>query len=62
MPLMDECSKSREELIEEVQAMRRELALLKSRPQSALGAGDSVPAWPQSLVDEMDQFVEAVRS
>ncbi len=55
MPLMDECSKTREELIEDLHALRRELALLKSLHLPA--ASDSASQWPLSLVDEMDQFV-----
>jgi PAS domain-containing protein len=54
---MDECSKTREDLIEELQGLRREVALLKSTPRTAPAVSDPPSEWPASLVDEMDQFV-----
>ena len=57
MPLADECSKTREELIEELHQLRREVALLKSAHSDSAGSAGPVPEWPDRLVDEMDQCV-----
>ena len=57
MPLADECSKTREELIEELHQLRREVALLKSAQPPSVGFRGSVPEWPDRLVDKMDQSV-----
>ncbi|MCA9072753.1 MAG: PAS domain-containing sensor histidine kinase, partial [Planctomycetaceae bacterium] len=57
MPMIDECSKTREELIEELHRLRREVALLKSTRPSPSDSSDQQPDWPISLIDQMDQMV-----
>src|SRR5688500_2748825 len=57
MPIMDECSKTREELLEELHSLRRELTLLKSLHHHAPGMSDCLSQLLLTLVDEMDQFV-----
>lgn len=57
MPIIDECSKTREELIEELHRLRREVALLKSTRPAPPIAVEPHPDWPVSLIEEMDQIV-----
>ncbi len=57
MPKPKEGVKNREELLEEIEALHREVAQLKSAKENSLTESGSLQDWPDALVEEMHQFV-----